>query len=57
MEVLAHFLRDVDGNRTGVRLLFGDAVSRQQVNDGLGLDLQLASEFIDSDLIRIGHAY
>jgi hypothetical protein len=55
--VLADFFRNVRGNGTGVRFLFGDAVPGQQVNNGLGLDLQLASQLVDSDLIDVGHAY
>jgi len=36
-----------------MRLLFGDAVSREQVNNRLGLDLQLARQLIDSNLICV----
>jgi len=39
LEVLADFLRDIHGNGAGVRLLFGDAVPRQQVDDRFRLDL------------------
>jgi hypothetical protein len=42
-------------NRAGVRFLLGNAGFRQIVDDGLCLDLKLASQFVDSDLIRIGH--
>jgi hypothetical protein len=39
-----------------VRLLFRDAIPGQQVNDGLGLDLEFAGKFVDSDLIYVSHA-
>jgi len=39
-----------------MRLLFRYAVPRQQVNDGFGLDLEFAGQFVDSDLIYVGHA-
>ncbi len=39
-----------------MRLLFRDAVPRQQVNDGFRLDLQFAGQLVDSDLICVGHA-
>ena len=42
-------------NRTGMRFFLGNAGFGQIVNDGLRLDLELASQFVDSDLIRIGH--
>ena len=36
--------------------LFGYAITRQQVNNSLGFDLQLSREFIDADLGRVTHA-
>jgi hypothetical protein len=54
--VLAHLLRDVHGDRARVRLLFRDAVPRQQVNDGFGLHFEFAGQLVDSDLICVGHA-
>jgi hypothetical protein len=42
LKVLAHFLSDVCGDRARVRLLFRDAITGQQVNNGLSLDLQFA---------------
>jgi hypothetical protein len=39
-----------------VCFLFGDAETRKQVNNCLGLDLKLAGQFVDSDLIDICHA-
>ena len=39
-----------------MRLLFRDAIPGQQVNDGFGLDLEFARQFVDSDLIYVGHA-
>jgi hypothetical protein len=56
LNLLAHFLGDVHRNRTRVRLLFRDAEPGQKVNDRFGLDLQLAGQFVDSDLIRVAHA-
>jgi len=56
LNLFAHFLSDVRGDRARVRLLFRYAVSRQQVNDGLGLNLEFAGQFVDSDLIYVGHA-
>jgi hypothetical protein len=54
--LFAHFLRDILGDRARVRLLLRDAIPRQQVNDGLSLDLQFAGQFVNSDLIYVGHA-
>ena len=50
LNVSAHLLRNVGGNGAGVCLFFCDAVPGQQVNNGLGLDLQLAREFVNSYL-------
>jgi hypothetical protein len=54
-KVLAHLYRGFYLDRAGVRLLLGNAGFGQIVNDGLCLDLELASQFVDSDLVRIGH--
>ena len=54
-KMLAHLYRGFHFNRTGMRFLLGDSGFGQIVNDGLCLDLELASQFVDSDLIRIGH--
>jgi len=48
-----HFLRDIHGDGARVRLFFRDAVPREQVDDRLGLDLQLARQLIDSNLICV----
>jgi len=56
LNLFAHFLRDVSGNGARVRLLFRYAIPRQQVNDGFRLDLQFTGQFVDSDLIYVGHA-
>jgi len=56
LNLFAHLLGDVGRDRARVRLLFRDAVARQQVNDGLRLDFQFAGQFVDSDLIYVGHA-
>ena len=37
--------------------LFRDPVLRQQVNDGFRLDLEFASEFVDSDLVYVCHYF
>ena len=52
----ANFFRDIDRNRARMRFLFRDAESGQKINDGLGLDLQLAGQLVDSDLICVGHS-
>ena len=56
LEVLLNFFGDIGGNGAGVRFLFGNAESGQKVNDGFGLDLEFAREFIDADLICVAHA-
>lgn len=43
-------------NRTRVRLFFRDADFRQELDQDLGLDLQFACQFIDTDLIGICHS-
>jgi hypothetical protein len=40
--MLADFLRYFHRDGAGVRLLLGDAVPGQEVDDGLGLDLEFA---------------
>ena len=42
LQMALHLFRNIGGDRAGVRLLFGDAKACQKVNDGLGLDLELA---------------
>jgi hypothetical protein len=54
-KMLAHLYGGFHLDRTGVRFLLGNAGFGQIVNDGLCLDLELASQFVDSDLVRIGH--
>jgi hypothetical protein len=54
--VVLNFFGDIGGNGAGVRFLFGNAESGQKVNDGFGLDLEFAREFIDADLICVAHA-
>src|ERR1043165_7042781 len=49
-EVLAHTIRFIDFDRTGVRLLFGDADFRQDLKNLATLDFQLARQIIDSNL-------
>jgi len=55
LQVLADLLGNIRGNRTRVRLFFRDAVARQQVDDRFGLDLELASQFVDAYLIYVVH--
>jgi hypothetical protein len=52
----AEFFGDFYGDGTGVRLLLGDAVARQKIDDGFCLDLELTGQLIDSYLICVGHA-
>jgi len=56
LNLLAHLFRNVRGDRARVRLLFRDAIPRQQVNDGFRLDLEFAGQLVYSDLIYVGHA-
>jgi hypothetical protein len=56
LNCLANFLGYVDGNRARVRFFLGDTKTRQKVNDRFGLDLQFTGQFVDSDLIRVGHS-
>jgi hypothetical protein len=53
LQVLANFFRDIHGNGAGMRLLFGDAVPGQKVDDRFRLDLKLARQFIDPNLICV----
>jgi hypothetical protein len=54
--MLLYFFRYIGGNRAGVRFLFGNAKTGQQVNNGFRLDLEFAGELIDADLICVAHA-
>jgi hypothetical protein len=54
-EMLAHLFGSGNVNRAGVRFLFRYAGLRQIVDDCFCLDLQLAGQFVDSDLIRVCH--
>ena len=53
LEMFAHFLRNIRGNGARVRLLFRDAIPGQQVNNSLRLDLQLARQLVNSDLVDV----
>ena len=55
VEMFPHLFGGVHVNRTRVRLLFGDANFRQIVNDDFRLDLELAGQLVDADLIRLAH--
>jgi hypothetical protein len=54
-KMLAHLYRGFYLDRAGMRFFLGNAGLGQIVDDGLGLDLEFARQFVDSDLIRIGH--
>ena len=54
-KVLAHLYRSFYLNRAGMRFFLGNSGFGQIVDDGFCLDLELASQFVDSDLIRICH--
>lgn len=50
LQQVANLLGNIDGDRTGVRLLFRYSKVRQKVNDRFRLDLQLPGQFVDADL-------
>jgi hypothetical protein len=52
----AYFLRDIHRDGALVRFLLRYAEAGQKVNDGLGLDFELAGQLVDSYLIGVGHA-
>jgi len=54
-KVFTHLYRGFYLDRTRMRFFLGNAGFGQIVDDGLCLDLELASQFVDSDLVRIGH--
>jgi hypothetical protein len=56
LELAPDFVGHVNGNRAGVGFLFGYAKTGQKVDDGLGFDLELARQFVNSDLRWIAHA-
>jgi len=51
----AHFFSNINRDRTGVSFLLGDTEAGQKVNDGLGFDLELAGQLVNSNLISVGH--
>jgi hypothetical protein len=55
LKVLAHSFSGVNINGTGVRLFFFDAGFRQIIYDCLGLDLEVAGQFVDANLICVWH--
>jgi hypothetical protein len=56
LQLAPNFVGHVDGNRAGVGFLFAYAKTGQKVDDGLGFDLELARQFVNSDLRWIAHA-
>jgi hypothetical protein len=54
--MVLNLFRYIGRNRTGMRFLFGNAKTGQEVNDGFRLDLEFARELIDADLICVAHA-
>jgi hypothetical protein len=53
--VLADSYSGFNINGAGVRLFFSDAGFRQIIEDGLGLDLEVAGQFVDAYLIGVWH--
>ena len=47
----------LDVNRTRMRFLFVDADLGKIVDQHLGLDFELAGQFVDSDLICVWHSF
>ena len=56
-QLLANFYRDVFRDRARVGLFFRDSVARQKIDDGLGLDFQLAGQLIYADLICVAQDF
>ncbi len=56
MEVFANLFCGIELNRARVSLLLGDPGLGQIVNDGLGLDLEFAGQFVDANLIGFAHS-
>jgi hypothetical protein len=56
LQMTLYLLGDVGGNRARVRLLFGNTKAWQEVNDGFRLDLELARQLVNANLIRVAHA-
>jgi len=54
-EMFAHSYSGLYLNRAGMRFFLGNSGFGQIVDDGFCLDLEFASQFVDTDLIRIGH--
>ncbi len=54
--LFANFLRYIRGYGARVRLLFGNAVAGQKINNSLCLDLEFAGQFVNPDLICVAHA-
>ena len=52
----ANFYGNIGRNRTRMRLFLRNAETGQKVNNGFRFDLQLAGQFVNSDLIDICHA-
>jgi len=56
LQLATDFVGHVNGDGTGVGLLFGYTKAGQEVDDGLGLDLELAGQFVNTDLRWVTHA-
>jgi hypothetical protein len=56
LQMVFYLLGDIRGDGTRVRLFLGDAKTRQKVNNGFRLDLELACQLIDADLGCVTHA-
>jgi hypothetical protein len=57
LQNVAHLFRHIERNGTGMCFLFRNAQPRQKINDGFGFYLQLASQFVNSDLGCVAHAW
>ena len=50
LQDVTNFFGDFERDRAGVGLLFSYTKTGKQIDDGLGLDLELAGQFVDADL-------
>jgi hypothetical protein len=56
-QMLTYFFGDIHRDRTGVRLLFGDPVSGQKINNRFGLHFQFAGQLVNSDLVCVAQEF
>ena len=55
LQMMTNFFSNFDGDRAGMCFFLGYAETRQKVNNGFGLHLELTGEFIDTDLGCVTH--